>query len=348
MVLEYASRGDLHSLLRKHGSIDHASTRFVMGEVAAALSSIHEAGLVYGDLKPENIVITEPGHIKLTDFGGCRPVTEEALQRIGGIATNLLKNLRDGDWKSNPQKGADDEEMARTDKNNTSSYENECFDEEDTRIEGTTAYLPPEVVMGAIPTVAADSWALGCVMFQCLSGRPPLLDTDDDSTRRRIVSFDVKETPGNAIDRLFADNHASSINAEARAMIRSLLNRVDSERPSMQQLASMDFFSLANVDIFSLHRQTAHPLDVGNVAPAPDAQWSQRQLSSIWSPQPAAYSVELPDSKNPTTQGQYHASPIEEGEEATGSFLPFTISKSVPPGLAKLSEQMVSKSLSSS
>ena len=58
LVLEYASQGDLHMLLRKKGSLDHESTRFVIGEVVAALSSIHELGFVYGDLKTENTVIT--------------------------------------------------------------------------------------------------------------------------------------------------------------------------------------------------------------------------------------------------------------------------------------------------
>jgi Protein phosphatase 2A regulatory B subunit (B56 family)/Protein kinase domain len=38
LVLEYASRGDLHNLLQKHGSLDVESTRFVVGEVVAALS----------------------------------------------------------------------------------------------------------------------------------------------------------------------------------------------------------------------------------------------------------------------------------------------------------------------
>lgn len=37
LVLEYASRGDLHTLLQKHGSLDIDSTRFVIGEVVAAL-----------------------------------------------------------------------------------------------------------------------------------------------------------------------------------------------------------------------------------------------------------------------------------------------------------------------
>ena len=47
------SGGDLHTLLRKNGSLDHESTRFVIGSVAAAIWSIHERGFVYADCKPE-------------------------------------------------------------------------------------------------------------------------------------------------------------------------------------------------------------------------------------------------------------------------------------------------------
>lgn len=53
LILEYASGGDLHTLLKKNGSLDHESTRFVIGSVAAALWSIHERGFVYADCKPE-------------------------------------------------------------------------------------------------------------------------------------------------------------------------------------------------------------------------------------------------------------------------------------------------------
>ena len=52
LVLEYASGGDLHTLLKTNGSLDHDSTRFVVGEVTSALASIHEIGLGYFDLKP--------------------------------------------------------------------------------------------------------------------------------------------------------------------------------------------------------------------------------------------------------------------------------------------------------
>lgn len=137
LVLEYASGGDLHTLLRRNGSLDHDSTRFVIGSVAAALSSIHERGFVYADCKPENVLITETGHIKVTDFGGCRPVTQEAKLLVKESSKNLLKQLRDGGWRPNqdkPSSSCSDGVTKREDNK-----------EEDLRIEGTTAYLPPEV-----------------------------------------------------------------------------------------------------------------------------------------------------------------------------------------------------------
>lgn len=68
LILEYASRGDLHTYLLKAGrllSTRHALLRFIVGEIASAVHVIHEHGFVYNDLKPENILITELGHVKV-------------------------------------------------------------------------------------------------------------------------------------------------------------------------------------------------------------------------------------------------------------------------------------------
>ncbi|CAM9217990.1 unnamed protein product, partial [Ectocarpus fasciculatus] len=136
LVLEYAAAGDLHSYVVTHGALDHTFTRFVIGEVGAALVSIHDLGLSFNDLKPENIVITENGHVKLTDFGACRPVNESGEQLL------LEKNKQLGN--------------------------------DDASIEGTPGYLPPEVLqLGGLPDQLSDSWALGCTLEFCLSGRPP-------------------------------------------------------------------------------------------------------------------------------------------------------------------------------
>ena len=47
-MLEYASGGDLHTILNRNGSLNERSTKFVIGEVVAALSSIHDIGFIYG------------------------------------------------------------------------------------------------------------------------------------------------------------------------------------------------------------------------------------------------------------------------------------------------------------
>ncbi|KAG7344303.1 sserine/threonine protein kinase with PASTA sensor domain [Nitzschia inconspicua] len=342
LILEYAGGGDLHTLLRKNGSLDHNSTRFVIGEVTSALSSIHDLGLVYADLKPENIVISETGHIKLTDFGGSRPVTEEARKMVRESARNALQALRDGDWKIKQEKkrvfDMDDEED-----NKSESLFEEYDPNEDLRIEGTTNYLPPEVVLGAFPGPAADSWALGCVMYQCLTGRPPIIEEDDARTKSRIISFDASESQVDENGILFADTHASNIEFPARALILSLLSRLWNQRPTMTQVAEHGFFQEAGIDVFSLYKKPAHPLDVGDVAPpSADVRWSRRQLSSIWAPQPQAYNISLDfEVSVARTVNGSSSGPIAEGAEGPSFFsksnlLPSVQSMSLPPSGRKV------------
>mmetsp|Transcript_31776 Transcript_31776/g.55280 ORF Transcript_31776/g.55280 Transcript_31776/m.55280 type:complete len:273 (+) Transcript_31776:59-877(+) len=258
-------------------------------------------------LLAQNILITETGHIKVTDFGGCRPVTQEAKTLVKESSKNLLKQLRDGDWKTNTTKLSSSDEIS-TEK----SLDN---NDEDLRIEGTTAYLPPEVVIGGFPTTAADVWALGCVLFQCISGRPPILEDTDDLTAQKIVSFDLNSDKQN----FFGECSASTFRVDEKALIQRMLHRDAVCRPDILQIADADFFD--GMDIFSLHKNPAHPLDVGSIAPASGAKWSRRQFSSIWAPQPRAYIIEA-TSNHSSKAGNSQNKPISEGDEADEEFLP--------------------------
>ncbi|EDV46634.1 serine/threonine-protein kinase S6KL isoform X1 [Drosophila erecta] len=66
ILSEYVPNGELFSKIT-HFSID--LVRLYIGEIALALDFLHNAGIIYRDAKPENILLTQQFHIKLTDFG---------------------------------------------------------------------------------------------------------------------------------------------------------------------------------------------------------------------------------------------------------------------------------------
>lgn len=55
--------------LRKKIRLQENETKFYAAEVILALEYLHEKGFIYRDMKPENILMDEDGHLKLTDFG---------------------------------------------------------------------------------------------------------------------------------------------------------------------------------------------------------------------------------------------------------------------------------------
>lgn len=69
LVMEYMVGGDLKSLLTMYGFFDESSARFYVAEVTSALQYLHEHGIVHRDIKPDNMLISASGHVKLTDFG---------------------------------------------------------------------------------------------------------------------------------------------------------------------------------------------------------------------------------------------------------------------------------------
>ncbi|KAJ6748115.1 SERINE/THREONINE-PROTEIN KINASE [Salix purpurea] len=69
LVMEYLNGGDLYSLLRNLGCFDEDMARMYIAEVVLALEYLHSSNVIHRDLKPDNLLISQDGHIKLTDFG---------------------------------------------------------------------------------------------------------------------------------------------------------------------------------------------------------------------------------------------------------------------------------------
>uniref|UniRef100_A0A0E0JRN2 non-specific serine/threonine protein kinase n=1 Tax=Oryza punctata TaxID=4537 RepID=A0A0E0JRN2_ORYPU len=158
------------------GRLSEDEARFYAAEIVDILEYLHSLGLIHRDVKPENLLLTSDGHIKIADFGSVKPTKDTPIK--------VLPN---------------------------STNEKACT------FVGTAAYVPPEVLNSAPPTFGNDLWALGCTLYQMLSGSSPFKDASEWLIFQRIIARDLK------IPEYFSD--------DARDLIDKLLDVDPSKRP---------------------------------------------------------------------------------------------------------------------
>lgn len=71
-VMEYVNGGELFFHLSRERVFSEDRTRFYGAEITMAIQYLHKLGVIYRDLKLENLLLDKEGHIKLTDFGLCK------------------------------------------------------------------------------------------------------------------------------------------------------------------------------------------------------------------------------------------------------------------------------------
>jgi len=72
LVMDFINGGELFMHLRKHRFFSEPDARIWAAEILLALEYLHSMGIIYRDVKPENVLLDHEGHIKLTDFGLAR------------------------------------------------------------------------------------------------------------------------------------------------------------------------------------------------------------------------------------------------------------------------------------
>lgn len=83
VVMELLPSRSLAGLLSQMGRLTVAQTAAVGEAVAAALEAAHTAGITHRDVKPGNVLVSDDGRIKLTDFGIARNVSEATMTHTG-------------------------------------------------------------------------------------------------------------------------------------------------------------------------------------------------------------------------------------------------------------------------
>ena len=263
LVLEYGARGDLYTFIRSCGPQGESTVKILLGELVAALLAVHECGFVYGDLKPENVVITVDRHLKLTDFGACRFSTIALWD-----CPKVWDNITNADWKDQ------DDEFKEVIGNADLFTDNSTF-------EATSVYLPPEDTLGG-PTLLGDAWAVGLVGYYLIRGRlPPWVGALNGPT---ISLSDLISTDLAGYEKW---------SCEFRHVLQSLLQINPSERASVEEIANHPWFDAFNVRTLYKQQVPETHLVGGSLTVEPDnTAWSKRQLSKIWSAQPQDFSLE--------------------------------------------------------
>ncbi|MCB0934330.1 MAG: serine/threonine protein kinase [Mycobacterium sp.] len=79
LVMELIEGGTLRELLRERGPMPPHAVVAVLRPVLSGLGVAHQAGLVHRDVKPENVLISDDGEVKLVDFGLVRAIAEAGI-----------------------------------------------------------------------------------------------------------------------------------------------------------------------------------------------------------------------------------------------------------------------------
>lgn len=107
MVMDFCPNGDLGTQLAREKKFSEEKAKFYLIEVLLALQELHKHGIIFRDLKPDNVVLDDEGHAKLTDFGLSKEgiaddkLTQSFCGSVAYLAPEMIRRTghsRSVDW----------------------------------------------------------------------------------------------------------------------------------------------------------------------------------------------------------------------------------------------------------
>ena len=170
-LLEYVDGEDLAERLRR-GAIPLDEALAIARQIAEGLEAAHDKGIVHRDLKPANIKLARDGTVKILDFGLAKALDTDASSSLSlANSPTILSPV-----------GLTVQGM----------------------ILGTAAYMSPEQARGAPVDRRTDVWALGCVIYEMLTGRPAFASASLSDTLAAVLRGepDWQALPGDTPPRI--------------------------------------------------------------------------------------------------------------------------------------------------
>lgn len=146
----------------RQGPLDNRRAARIVEQAAEAVAYAHSRGVIHRDIKPGNILIDDQDHVKVTDFGLARRLREADDPEAKAASSDIHEST------------SDVAELTRAG-----------------AIVGTPGFMSPEQAKGSSEVgPAADIWALGAVLYACLTGRAPFIGADPVETLMLTVEAD--------------------------------------------------------------------------------------------------------------------------------------------------------------
>ena len=166
LVMEYLPGGDLMNLLIKKDILTENEARFYLSELILAIESIHKLDCIHRDIKPDNILIDQNGHIKLSDFGLAK-ISDKLYDKENEKYTNYINNKKN-------KKKKEEEKMAHN-----KNYS--CV--------GTAYYVAPEVLNQKGYEKDIDWWSAGIIFFEMLVGYAPFCSQETNEVCYKVLNW---------------------------------------------------------------------------------------------------------------------------------------------------------------
>ena len=209
LIMDYCPGGDLMNYLIRRDLLEESEARFYIAEIILCVDSLHKMNCIHRDLKPDNILIGEDGHLKLSDFG-LSFISKERLFPLTQIKKNELqkeKLCNNINFNDNIEKNIPIEENEKTSQNKNNK-QRMAFSNV-----GSPDYVAPEVINNEGYGEEIDWWSVGAIFYEMIIGFPPFFSENAQITCSKIKNY----------ERYLFIPRERKISSEAKNLIKSFL-----------------------------------------------------------------------------------------------------------------------------